>query len=200
MVYRVLGIVNKTPFEGVELAYIEFTVSGQTWTYERKASAFYAYSAVWKTSLAQAATFSAVDYLQLHGSYGALLGGFVKQFIEEQQLDYKIQLIGSPGCNVFFQHDKKIIYALGDGAAIASITGINVVSNYLQMDAALGGSSTANITFEKLISLTNELFADAVAAAFFAILRWREENNLFAAETGATRDSIGGCVWVGQDW
>ncbi len=200
MVYRVIGIVNKAPFAGVELVFAEFTVNGQTWNYDVKASTFYEYSHDWKTSLANAATITAFDYLQLHCSYGSLLGGFLKQFMQEHNLDYKIQLIGSPGCNVFLQADKKSVHALGDGAAIAALTGINVVSDYLQMDAALGGNNSAISSFEKMIVLTDELFANAVAAAFFAVLRWREENNLFAAETGASRDSIGGAVWIGQDW
>jgi anhydro-N-acetylmuramic acid kinase len=173
MVYRVIGIVNKAPFDGVELAFIEFTVNGQTWNYEVKTLAFYEYSTLWKTTLANATALTAFDYLQLHSSYGVLLGGFVKQFIQEQQLDYKIQLIGSPGCDVFSQANKKTIHALGDGAAIAAITGINVVSDYVQMDAVLGGSGSANSAYNKMIALT---------------------------ETGASRDSIGGAVWVGQDW
>ncbi len=200
MVYRVIGIVNKAPFAGVELVFAEFTVNGQTWNYEVKASAFYEYRHEWKTSLENAAALTAFEYVQLHSSYGALLGGFVKQFIEEQQLDYKIQLIGSPGCNVLLPKNKKTVHALGDGAAIAATTGINVVSDYLQMDFALGGNSLSISSFEKMIALTDELFANAVSAAFFAVLRWREENNLFASETGASRDSIGGAVWIGQDW
>jgi len=34
---------------------------------------------------------------------------------------------------------------------------------------------------------------------FFAVLRWREENNLFA-DGGASRNNIGGAVWIGQEW
>jgi len=31
------------------------------------------------------------------------------------------------------------------------------------------------------------------------ILRWREEYNFLSSDTGASRSSIGGAVWLGQE-
>ena len=31
------------------------------------------------------------------------------------------------------------------------------------------------------------------------VLRWREEYNVLQTVTGATRSSIGGAVWIGQE-
>ena len=42
-------------------------------------------------------------------------------------------------------------------------------------------------------------FKEALVMALIGILRWREENNVLAAITGAERDSIGGAVWIGQE-
>ena len=40
---------------------------------------------------------------------------------------------------------------------------------------------------------------EALVMALIGVLRWREENNVRASVTGASRDSIGGAVWIGQE-
>ena len=65
-----------------------------------------------------------------------------------------------------------------------------------------------NILKEKLASLNVELiipdkklvnYKEAMVMALIGVLRWRQENNIFSSVTGATRDSIGGALWTGQD-
>jgi anhydro-N-acetylmuramic acid kinase len=41
---------------------------------------------------------------------------------------------------------------------------------------------------------------EAIIMAFIGLLRWREENNVLSSVTGSDRDSIGGAVWIGQEW
>ena len=42
-------------------------------------------------------------------------------------------------------------------------------------------------------------YKEALIMALIGVLRWREENNAIASVTGASRSSIGGAVWIGQE-
>jgi len=42
-------------------------------------------------------------------------------------------------------------------------------------------------------------YKEALIMAFIGVLRWRQENNVLSSVTGATRDSIGGALWTGQE-
>ncbi len=42
-------------------------------------------------------------------------------------------------------------------------------------------------------------YKEAVAMGLIGILRWREENNVLSSVTGASRNSVGGALWMGQE-
>jgi anhydro-N-acetylmuramic acid kinase len=42
-------------------------------------------------------------------------------------------------------------------------------------------------------------YKEALIMALIAVLRWREEVNLLSSVSGASRSSIGGALWMGQD-
>jgi anhydro-N-acetylmuramic acid kinase len=42
-------------------------------------------------------------------------------------------------------------------------------------------------------------YKEALIMAFMAVLRWRQEYTVLSSVTGATRDSIGGALWIGQE-
>lgn len=42
-------------------------------------------------------------------------------------------------------------------------------------------------------------YKEALIMAFMAVLRWREQPNVLSSVTGASRSSIGGALWLGQD-
>jgi anhydro-N-acetylmuramic acid kinase len=42
-------------------------------------------------------------------------------------------------------------------------------------------------------------YKEALVMALIGVLRWRQEYNVLSSVTGASRDSIGGAVWIGHD-
>ena len=117
----------------------------------------------------------------------------IEKFIEENNLQYQVALITvhaeSPG-------------ALFSGASVAAATGLPVITDLTALDMALGGSGGFYNSALKKLNITNESMNElnkAVCVAFMGILRWREEYNFLSSVTGASRSSIGGAVWLGQE-
>lgn len=201
MIYRALGLASNSSTQSLELVFASFEVSGQKWAVEIRHTNAVAYPAELWNKLSTAAQVSAVDYLQLHVDYGHWVATQAKQFINDHQLDYQVQLIGLMGHTAINSPSTKLSHALGDGAAVAALTGVNVVSDFRAINLALEGKGEPVFALaESLLAAPEGINHDAFYAAFFALLRWREENNLHAADTGALRNSIGGAVWVGQEW
>ncbi len=139
MVYRVIGLMSGSSLDGLDIVFAELQEKSGTWSYEVRAAVTYPYENGWVEKLTGAIRLSAGDYLLLHTAYGHYCGELVNRFIAEYQLQYQAQLIVSHGHTTFHNPTDKMTGQLGDGAAIAAVTGINVVSDLRAMDVALGG-------------------------------------------------------------
>lgn len=174
MVYRAIGVMSGSALEGLDIAFAEFHESKGAWTYELKAADCYAYPEEWVTKLRKAASLSATDYLLLHAQYGDYIGQEVNRFIEAHQLHYQVQLISCHGHTIFHMPNEKISAQLGDGAAIAAATGINVVSNLRSMDVALGGKGAPIMPVgEKLLFGEYDCFLNIGTHVYLAC-HWQE--------------------------
>jgi anhydro-N-acetylmuramic acid kinase len=97
----------------------------------------------------------ALDYQLLHTAYGHYIGKLVNDFINENSFQHQVQLIASHGHTTFHVPSKKMTAQLGDGAAIAASTGINVVSDLRAMDIARGGQGAPIVPIGEKLLLGN---------------------------------------------
>lgn len=166
MVYKVIGLMSGSSLDGLDIAYVHLQESFLTskdspkkWEFNFIHTACYPYTEEWKQRLAAAPGLSARDYQLLHTDYGHFLGEQVLRFIEEFGLHYQVQLIASHGHTSFHLPARKMTAQLGDGAALAATTKINVVSDLRAMDLALGGQGAPIVPIgEKLLLSGYELF------------------------------------------
>jgi len=139
MVYNVIGTMSGSSLDGLDIVFAELTEVRGQWTYVIKASESLPYEQEWMDKLAGATTLSARDYLLLHSEYGHYSGHRIKAFIEKNHLDHKVHFIASHGHTTFHVPAGRMTAQLGDGAAIAAVTGLPVISDLRAMDVALGG-------------------------------------------------------------
>jgi anhydro-N-acetylmuramic acid kinase len=210
MVYRALGIMSGSSLDGLDMALVEFHEVSGKWSYEVTAAACYPYSAEWTEKLRNATSLNALQYQLLHTSYGQYIGEQVNRFINEKQLQYQVQLISSHGHTTFHVPAQKMTAQLGDGAAIAAATGINVVSDLRAMDVALGGQGAPIVPIgEKLLLGEYDMLLNLGGIAnisvnhngkyiAFDIAPANRVLNMLAAEAGKEYDENGTMAAAGE--
>jgi anhydro-N-acetylmuramic acid kinase len=158
MFYRAIGLMSGSSLDGLDIVFAEFTEQGGKWSFEIKAADCYPFEKELSERLRAAASLSAYDYLLLHTSFGNYLGDKVNQFIDANRLHHQVQLISSHGHTVFHAPQKRMTAQLGDGAAIAAATGINVVSELRALDVALGGQGAPIVPMGEKLLLPDHSF------------------------------------------
>jgi anhydro-N-acetylmuramic acid kinase len=151
MLYRAIGVMSGSSLDGLDIAFVEFLYQGGSWSFEIMAADCKPYSPDWKAKLQGAIALNALDYQLLHAEYGHYLGQEINQFIDDNNLHYKVALVGSHG-HTTFHVPPAMTAQLGDGAAIAAETGLPVVSDLRALDVALGGQGAPIVPIgEKLL-------------------------------------------------
>lgn len=152
MTYKAIGIMSGSSTDGLDLAYVVFEENQNKWNYEILHAECIVYATSWKEKLKNAETLSAKEYFLLNNEYGKYVAEIIRTFIEKNDLDYKVQLIGFHGHTVFHDPSNGISIQLGDGAVIAATTGINTISEMRSLDVALGGQGAPIVPLgEKLL-------------------------------------------------
>jgi anhydro-N-acetylmuramic acid kinase len=152
MVYKAIGMMSGSSLDGLDIAYVHFQETAGKWSYELLQTDCYAYTEVWATQLKTAIALPALDYQLLHTAYGRFIGEAVNQFIDAHQLHHRVDLVVSHGHTTFHLPGKQMTAQLGDGAAIAAVTSLPVISDLRALDVAFGGQGAPIVPIgEKLL-------------------------------------------------
>jgi anhydro-N-acetylmuramic acid kinase len=210
MEYRAIGLMSGSSLDGLDIAFIIFHENGRKWTFQIEAAECLPYPAGWVEKLKNAVNLNARDYLLLHAEYGHFIGRQVNGFIEKNNLQHRVQIIGSHGHTTFHHPQSGMMTAqLGNGAAIAAETGINTVSDLRDMDVALGGQGAPIVPMgEKLLFSEYPLLLNLggianISAALsdgyiaYDICPANRVMNMLAAEKGMEYDAGGSMAAAG---
>ncbi len=129
--------MSGTSLDGVDIVLCHFTLQSGKWNYKIISSKTVAYTPEWKNRLGNADSLASTDLVKLDQEYGAYLGAMVCDFLAENR--EHPDFIASHGHTVFHQPEKRISLQVGNGATLAAITGIKVISDFRSTDIALGG-------------------------------------------------------------
>lgn len=139
MVYKVIGLMSGSSLDGLDIVYTQLDEVRGQWAFEIKHAECIPYTAEWTTNLKQAISLPVADFLRLHTAYGRYLGQQVADFIERHSIDHQVHFIASHGHTVLHDPPQHTTFQLGEGASIAAITGLPVISDLRALDVALGG-------------------------------------------------------------
>ena len=135
---QAVGLMSGTSLDGLDVCCCTFTKRNGKWTFHIDAARGYTYPDDMKRLLGTAAQeMSALEFVTFHSAYGKFLGERVNDFLHEFGLHPDI--IASHGHTIFHEPQKRVMYQIGDGAAIAAETHIPTVSDFRRLDIMLGG-------------------------------------------------------------
>lgn len=210
MVYKAIGLMSGSSLDGLDIAYVHLQQAGGKWNYEILQTQCAAYPAAWIEKLSAAVSLPAPDYQLLHTAYGHYTGQLVNAFIENNQLQHQVDLVASHGHTTFHLPAQKMTAQLGDGAAIAAVTGLPVVSDLRAMDIAFGGQGAPIVPIgEKLLLADYNMFLNLGGIAnlsfnlparyiAFDVCPANRVLNMLVAPTGKAYDEDGKMAATGE--
>lgn len=135
---QAIGLMSGTSLDGLDVCCCTFRRQARKWSFHIDCAKGYSYPDAMKQILGTGAqTMSALEFITFHSSYGKFLGERVNEFMQE--FGVHPDIIASHGHTIFHEPQKRIMYQIGDGAAIAAETHIPTVSDFRRLDIMLGG-------------------------------------------------------------
>ncbi len=203
MVYRVIGLMSGSSLDGLDIAHVQLEEVRGQWSFHILNSECVPYTDEWTADLRNATGKSVADFLKLHTAYGRYLGEQVQAFMDRYGLEHHVHFIASHGHTVFHEPHNATTYQLGDGAAIAAVTGLPVISDLRAMDVAHGGQGAPIVpvgdrllfgSYDYLLNIggiANITVQRPEGAVAFDVCPANQVLNALAAREGRTMDEGG---------
>lgn len=135
---KALGLMSGSSLDGLDMAFCEFQFeNGVVKSWQIVQAETLPYSEAWQDRLRHLPQASGRELLLAHAHFGHLMGELVHVFLQKHQL--QPDFIASHGHTIFHVPKEKMTLQIGDGSAIAAVTGYPVVCDFRSMDVALGG-------------------------------------------------------------
>lgn len=132
-----IGLMSGTSTDGLDIIAVTFENKFNKIQYSIHESYTINYNDAWKNRLLNAVNLSALELRKLDIDFGIWMADQVNVF--RLNKDWKADFIASHGHTVFHQPENGFTFQIGNGASLASRTGITCICDFRQGDISLGG-------------------------------------------------------------
>lgn len=147
--------MSGTSLDGLDLALVEFTTN-YNWKFDVLKANTIKYPDELESKLRNAHNYTPEDYFRLDFEYGRFIGEKISEFIAASKI--RPLLVASHGHTVLHQPEHGYTGQIGNGAAIATYSGITTVCDFRSKDITLGGQGAPLVPIGDKI-LFNEYIA-----------------------------------------
>lgn len=137
---KVICLMSGSSLDGLDIAYAKFDVEQDDISFRLIQAETIEFTAQWQRRLQNLPKVDALSFAKTHTYFGHLMGDMVNHFIQKHGLD--VDFIASHGHTVFHNPEGRMTIQIGDGAALAAITGLPVINNFRTHDIAINGEGT----------------------------------------------------------
>ena len=137
--YYAIGLMSGSSLDGLDIVYCKMTWADVTITnWEILAAETMDFSPMWKARLQALPTQNALNFAKTDMYLGYYMAELVNTFIEKYAVQ-EIDFIASHGHTIFHDPDRRFSSQIGNGAALAALTGQQVICDFRSQDIALDG-------------------------------------------------------------
>lgn len=135
--YIVAGLMSGTSLDGLDIAVCKFELKDHKWNYDILEATTIDYDDARRNGLKNVMKDSAESLARLDFDFGYFQGDAVKNFLDK--LNISVDFISAHGHTIFHQPENRFTTQIGNGAALASSSGLPVVCDFRSLDVALRG-------------------------------------------------------------